>query len=202
MKLNQNEFNLAVAKNLVMYRKHNKYTQVQLAEKLNYSDKAVSKWESGECLPDVYVLNSIAELYGITLNDLITPRNKPKQPANKVRAIFIPLLSVCLVWMVAVLAFICLKAFLPWYKNPTIVFIFGLPISFIILVVFSCIYKVYVMQFLSITALIWTTILTIHLGIANFYSVVKFLYFFGIPLQIAVILWYAYKYIKILKQRK
>lgn len=202
MKLNQNEFNMAVAKNLVMYRKYNKYTQLALAEKLNYSDKAVSKWESGECLPDAYVLSTIAELYGITLNDLITPRNKPKPPANKTKAIFIPLLSICLVWMVALLSFISIKAFIPWYDNPAIVMLFALPISFIVLVIFSCIYKVYIMQFVSISALIWTTILTMHVVLVKIFSSIRLLYLFGIPLQIAVILWYSYKYIKLIKQRK
>ena len=74
----QEEFNKLVGENLAKYRKFNNYTQIALAEKINYSDKAVSKWEKGECLPDVYVLKQLADLYGVTVNDLITPNKKPK----------------------------------------------------------------------------------------------------------------------------
>ena len=45
-----------VAVNLTNLRKANKITQLELAEKLNYSDKAISKWERGESLPDVVTL--------------------------------------------------------------------------------------------------------------------------------------------------
>ena len=90
----QEEFNKTVADNLILYRKNSGLTQLALAEKLNYSDKAVSKWERGENLPDVYVLKQIADLYGVTVNDLITPRKKVKQPVKKMNALFIPLLSL------------------------------------------------------------------------------------------------------------
>ena len=54
-----------------------KLTQIELAEKINYSDKAVSKWERGESIPDVTVLMSIAELFGVTLDFLVTERTEP-----------------------------------------------------------------------------------------------------------------------------
>ena len=55
--LNENELKKIVTENLIYYRKINKLTQLQLAEKLNYSDKAISKWERGESLPDLYILS-------------------------------------------------------------------------------------------------------------------------------------------------
>ena len=54
--IQENDFKKQVAKNLVYYRKLNKMTQNELAQKLNYSDKAISKWERGENLPDLYIL--------------------------------------------------------------------------------------------------------------------------------------------------
>ena len=51
-----------IAENLIELRKVNKLTQLELAEKLNYSDKAISKWERGESLPDVEILCQIADL--------------------------------------------------------------------------------------------------------------------------------------------
>ncbi|MBR2054127.1 MAG: helix-turn-helix transcriptional regulator, partial [Clostridia bacterium] len=62
----------SIARNLTFYRKLAGHTQAELAEQLNYSDKSVSKWERGEGVPDIYVLQQIAELYRITVNDLIS----------------------------------------------------------------------------------------------------------------------------------
>ena len=54
--INEEQFKALVAKNLANYRKINNLTQLDLAEKLSYSDKAISKWERGESLPDLYTL--------------------------------------------------------------------------------------------------------------------------------------------------
>ena len=51
------------AENLAVLRKKKGWTQLELAERLNYSDKAVSKWERGESLPDVTILKQIADLF-------------------------------------------------------------------------------------------------------------------------------------------
>ena len=59
-----------VAKNIAAYRKAHHDTQLDLATKLNYSDKSVSKWERGESLPDVYILSQIADLYGVSVSAL------------------------------------------------------------------------------------------------------------------------------------
>ena len=56
------DLKFTVARNLVQCRRACGYTQLQVAEKLNYSDKAVSKWERGESLPDVAVLTELARL--------------------------------------------------------------------------------------------------------------------------------------------
>ena len=63
-----NDLKLIVAKNITELRKQHGMTQLQLAEKLNYSDKAVSKWERGESVPDVAVLVEIAELFSVRLD--------------------------------------------------------------------------------------------------------------------------------------
>jgi|GEM_PF-3155677 len=65
------EFRTKISDQLIIYRKTFGYTQLELAEKINYSDKSISKWERAESMPDVYVLSQIAEVYGITVSDLI-----------------------------------------------------------------------------------------------------------------------------------
>ena len=105
--INEIKFKEQISKNLIYYRKMNKLTQSELANKLNYSDKAISKWERGENLPDLYILASIAELYGVSLNDL--PSSKPSLPktVKKQNHLMITLLSVGLVSATKFLANLC-----------------------------------------------------------------------------------------------
>ena len=65
-----------VASNLVKYRKEANLTQSQLAEKINYTDKAISKWERGESLPDIYVLKMLADIYKIDVSALLREKTR------------------------------------------------------------------------------------------------------------------------------
>ena len=60
-----------IAKNLVELRKQNRLTQLELAERLNYSDKAVSKWERGESIPDVITMKALADLFSVSVDYFI-----------------------------------------------------------------------------------------------------------------------------------
>ena len=202
MLFSQEEFNKKVGENLAKYRKFNNYTQIALAEKLNYSDKAISKWEKGECLPEIYVLKEIADLYGVTVNDLITPRKKPKQSINKTKMFFTPALSCCIVWIVALLAFFLIRLIDPSFTMDWYTFIIAIPVTILIIFIFSCIYKQFWIQAFSLTAFIWTTITAVHVGLAPLSKEMINLYFIGIPLQVALILWYANRFIIKRKQRK
>ena len=72
-----------LAKNLAYYRKASGLTQLELAEKFNYSDKSVSKWERGESVPDVFTLKELANFFNITIEDFFS--NKPVTQKKKVR---------------------------------------------------------------------------------------------------------------------
>ena len=93
-----------VAKNIAQYRKAHHDTQLDLATKLNYSDKSVSKWERGESLPDVYILSQIAELYGVSVSALIGEIQPPRESKPHYH-MFILLLSLALTMAVATLLF-------------------------------------------------------------------------------------------------
>ena len=75
---NEEELKKKLAKNLIYYRKNNNLTQLQLAEKLSYSDKAISKWERGESVPDILTLKALADLYHCKIDDLLKEKNKKK----------------------------------------------------------------------------------------------------------------------------
>lgn len=60
------------AANLSSLRSQRGWTQVELGEKLNYSDKTISKWERGESIPDAAILKEISRLFGVSLDTLLT----------------------------------------------------------------------------------------------------------------------------------
>ena len=103
-----------IRENLVKYRKNAGLTQAQLADKLGYSDKTISKWEREEGVPDIYILKEIADLYGVTVNDLITPaptlftKIKEKVKVSKRNKIIISLLSAGIIWTIATTLYVLL----------------------------------------------------------------------------------------------
>lgn len=182
-----------VTTNLVKYRKINNYTQAQLAEKLNYSDKAISKWERGESLPDLYTLTLLAELYGITINDLVTndETTKIKPKKNKDNHLKITLLSCLLVWLVATMAYVIPLIFTN-IPHLWLTFILALPVSFILLLVFSALWGNNKTNFICVTGLILTIILSICMTLYVCLSLTKiwFLFILFVPLELLNIFWF------------
>ena len=85
--MNDEKLKHQLGANIVSYRKRIGLTQAGLAEKLNYSDKAVSKWERGESFPDVLTLVQLADLFGITVNDLLLDPNALPERTSKVEKV-------------------------------------------------------------------------------------------------------------------
>ena len=185
--INENEFKLIVAKNLTKFRKANGLTQLELAEKLNYSDKAISKWERGESLPDIYMLQVIANMFGITLNDLVSEQttiNKPKEKFNKG---VIMSLSIGLTWLVAVVAFVFL--IIAKVSHAWLSFIYAIPVSLIVSIVFTKLYKYRKLLFISISGLFYAIPLAVCCTL-NWEGNIALLFIIAVPLQILTILWF------------
>ena len=81
---NMTELRDAIAKNICKLRTDAGMTQAALAEVLNYSDKAVSKWERSESVPDVFMLKRIAEYFGVTIDYLLEIEHTPEQEVARV----------------------------------------------------------------------------------------------------------------------
>ena len=129
-----------IAKNLISFRTSRGLTQSELAQKINYTDKSVSKWERGLGVPDVLVLKELADLYGIKVDDFLTENENTSKIvlADKDKRgsrLLITLLSAGLVWLVATLVFVVLL----WLKidRAWLSFIVAIPVCFIVLIVFS-----------------------------------------------------------------
>lgn len=188
-----NELKSVIAKNLIKYRKENGLTQQELAEKLNYSDKSISKWERGEGVPDIYILKQIAELYNVTVNDIIGMEkieNNATPTINK-NHVLITLMSIGLVWLVATIIFAILKIIFPNTLTISYCYIYAIPVSFIVLYIFNRIwFKIKLINFTSVSLIFWTTLFSFYWTIKDFFDNFGVLFFIGIPFQIIVIFWY------------
>ena len=170
-----------VAKNIAAYRKAHHDTQLDLATKLNYSDKSVSKWERGESLPDVYILSQIADLYGVSVSALIGEIQPPKESKPHYH-MFILLLSLALTMAVATLLFsmfmICKVPYPAW-----MFFVYALPVCSIICIVFTSLWWGILWQGVSVSALIWT------LGLSLYLENVSLIFLVCAALQVLTVLW-------------
>ena len=196
---NISEINQKIAKNLAYYRKTAGLTQAELAEKINYSDKSVSKWEQGNGVPDIYILMKLAALYRITLNELVgedVPEQSQHAKKTKGLKILIMLLSSGIVWLVATCLFVALRLISPQGQDWWLVFIYAIMANAIVLIVYACIWKYRLINFLSISTLIWTAITCLYLTISAVSSgagtrltALWCIYLIGIPLQVLEVLW-------------
>ena len=182
------EIKTNVAKNIATYRKKLNLTQLQLADKLNYSDKAVSKWERGEAVPDIYILHELSVLFGISVDELIgmpAPEVK-KEPKYKWNRAIITLLSIGLVWLVATVTFVTLDwCGIDW--RLWLIFIYALPVSAIVGIVFNSMWGKRPINIILISALIWTVALSVFLTFPK--TKIWLIFIVGIPLQVLTVLW-------------
>lgn len=183
-----------LAKNLLELRKSKNLTQLELANQLNYSDKSISKWEHGDAIPDIFVLNTLATFYGVTVDYLISDnksnnayiKQQSKNDAVKNRnKIVITLLATSVVWIIATIVYAQLKI---WADiNAWIVYIWSLPASFIVLIVFNAIWRKKRFSIILTSALVWSLLLSFYLQFLQYNIWVAFL--IGVPMQVSIILW-------------
>ena len=182
------------ARNLAYYRKALGLTQIELAEKLNYSDKSVSKWERGDGLPDLAVTVQIAEIFGLSVNDLVAekPRRKLMTTRNK---IIITLLSMGVAWLVATVLFFLCEIIFPEVSVWWLFYIYAIPISAVVGIVFSCIWWKKIHIFVAISTLIWSVALCVMLTVSVAASVPKISLIFIVAavVQILAVLWFLIK---------
>ncbi len=177
----------SIARNLLFYRTRAKLTQLELAEKLNYSDKSISKWERGEGVPDIFILCQLSQLYGVTVNNLISDKT-PKRIFAKGNKDIISLLASGLVWLAAVLCYVLLGIFVPSLSKTWLAFVYAVPASAIVLLIFNLILKRNLVSCLLASLIFWGIILSLYLSFAV--DNIWLLFFIGIPLQILTLLWF------------
>lgn len=181
------ELKNVIADNLINLRKANKLTQLELAEKLNYSDKAISKWERGESLPDIVILKQLADMYGVGIDYIVSAHSdedkaKYKMPKPELNNKLIITLLACLsIWILATILYINFKVLFDHYY--WMIWIWALPATSIVLIVFSSIWGKKSFVIASVSLLIWTAILATYLQLLK-YNIWS-LFLLGIPAQFA-----------------
>ena len=198
--LHMNDLKDVVSKNLVELRTQAHLTQLQLAEMLNYSDKAVSKWERGEAIPDISVLLRISEIYGVTLDDIVkdgsvAPQIQPKKKINGKRA-FITALSAIFVWFIATGIFTIFYFIQPTAAYAYLVFVVAPLPTAIVLTVFSALWGNRITNALTSSFILWSCVVIFHVFVLAFseFTQIYFLYIVAAVFELLIILWFVYRW--------
>lgn len=190
-----NDIKQTIAKNISELRKAHKFTQAELAERLNYSDKAVSKWERAESIPDVMMLQQIASMFGVTVDYLLTSEHVAKdhkaETSKAVRRnrLIISLLSVSLVFLIVTIAYVTLGLVIkPLFGSLWTLYIYALPVATIVAIVFNAIWGRRKWTFVLVTVLMWSVLLVIYIACMPINNVWP-IFLIGIPGQLIILLW-------------
>lgn len=204
-KMDDEKLKAQIGKNIASYRKRSGLTQAGLAEKLNYSDKAVSKWERAESVPDVLTLVQLAEQFNISVNDLLEdPSALPGNPGKLEKAMtqvsekalkrkadknIILALSSLLVWFVALLFFVVVSSCDIPYS--WLAFFYAIPANAIVLLSLRSAWHDFRWNRALISMIVWGCLFSIHASLWVFAHLnIWKIYLLGIPGQAAVLLWF------------
>ena len=203
--MNDEKLKKQIGDNIASYRKRLGLTQAGLAEKLNYSDKAVSKWERAESVPDVLTLAALAEVLGVTVNDLLADPNELPEETGAVQQAMgrvvektlkrkadkriIVSLSSILVWFVALFVYVVVSSLdIP---NSWLAFFYAVPANAIVLLSLRSAWHDFRWNQILISAIMWGSVASVYatllvLGGWNVWRI----FLLGIPGQIAILLWF------------
>ena len=182
-----------IASNIAYLRKMNGMTQAELAEKLCYSDKAISKWERGESIPDVIVLKQVSDLFSVTVDYLLAehdgsePVEVDYTTQKKKNRILISAVSAGSVWFFATalfIAFILLDVAIP--VGNWMIFIYAVPAFLIVALVFNCIWGTRKVRAIIVSLLMWSVLASVCLTFRDMN--LWLLFVIGAPAQVIILL--------------
>lgn len=190
------EIKSVIAQNIIELRREKGMTQAELAEQLNYTDKAVSKWERGESTPDIAVLKQIADFFAVSLDYLVSEEHDKKEAPQQINKrifenrVFITGIGVVLVVLIATFVFVALNLFLGSAAEFWIAFVYAVPCTMIVWLVFNSIWFNRRVNFLIISLLMWSVLASIYITALAFLQQNMWLIFIlGVPGQIIILMW-------------
>ncbi|MBQ4048116.1 MAG: helix-turn-helix transcriptional regulator [Clostridia bacterium] len=162
------DLKLIFASNLIRLRTSAGLKQSELGEQLNYSDKSISKWERAEALPDAAVLKRMAEIFGVTIDYLLSDHDQWEAPTDDhgVKELtfstrIVTALAIAAIWTLATMLFVIL-----WLANDTAIwriFVWTLPITLIVLLVLNSVWNEGRKNRFIVSALVLSLILLLYL---------------------------------------
>ncbi len=185
-----------IAKNISDLRKNASLTQAELAESINYSDKAVSKWERGESVPDIMVMKRLADFFGVSIDYFFEEVHSSRSETQSVpwqkkkKHFIITVLSCMLVFFIATFAFVVL-ILATQLPRVWLAYIYCVPICAILLIIFNSIWGKGYWNYLYISILVWGLLTSIYLTIGDYSNWLIFV--IGAPAQVIIILWSFFK---------
>lgn len=181
-----------VRANLVKLRKEHKFTQLELAEKIGYSDKAISRWETGEVNPDIETLDKLADLYGVDISVFFSEYNSVEYKAQTARdmqlgrKIAVAVLMVVALWYIGIMIFIYSSTFKMDVSRSWLIFIWLLPITFTLCEFFNVKWGNSVLGIIFASLICWSLLTAIYLQFLDYN--IYLLFISGVPIQIAIFL--------------
>lgn len=183
-----------ISKNIIDLRKSRQLTQAELAAKLNYSDKAISKWERAESIPDIVVLKEIADIFGVSVDYLITEEHSDEEiraheiiAQDKKNRLIVSLLANALVWLMATITFVYIGIYDNSIHRLWTVYLYAIPVSLIVMLIFNSIWGNKRRNFLIISMLVWSVLLALYMILYKYNIWLVFVV--GIPAQFIIFLW-------------
>lgn len=196
------DLKIIVGKNLAALRKKKKLTQIELADKFNYSDKAVSKWEQGATLPDLETLCQLCDFYGVSLDYLRDEKNimnphydTAREKTIMINHIIITLLLASIVWMIATIGFVYPILFRNAKTSYWLFFVWAVPATCVTTMFANVIFfkKNKVVSFIMLTIFVWSLLAAVFLHFMIYTDAsynLWMLFLLGIPSEIILILWF------------
>ncbi len=184
--------NQIFAENLIKLRKSKKLTQLELSEKLNYSDRNISKWENGTSLPTCDTLKELASFFGVSMDYFFEKHNKVEMLSNEDDGRRLKLIIIGLAMLGALfVSVVCFVAFPNFFNVSWLSFVWGVVLCSIIGIIFTSIWfnrSHYLFLFISL--LVWTGIAASYLTVLMVNNLnLWYLFFVGIPPQLAIFVW-------------
>ena len=178
---------MEIGKQIKALRQRRGITQEAMAQHLNITPQAISKWERADAVPDAFVLKKIAAVFNVTVDYLLNEHSPDEKivvekPRTYSRTV-ISVITMIGIWTLALVAFV-----VTWLcRVPTpLIFAYTIPVSLIVLLVLNSVWGIGKLNMFIISGIVWGLITCVYLTFyqENWWQ----LFIIGFPAQIIIIL--------------
>lgn len=180
-----------IAQNIAFFRKKLNIPQTELAKRLQYSNKNISKWERAETTPDIFTLKKLAVIFGTTVDTIVNPITEENKQAIKTKSV-VPLkwkvymlaLVDSIFFLLSCIAFFILSSLENKLFEPSLIFLYNLPLIDLSIFIFLCCVKRKV-DIVSLSLFGWLTALCVHISLLGTQNIL-YIYIIALGYQVLV----------------